>query len=278
MHTIDLISGVMVVFSIFQITGLETNINFLIDLASHPEFQAGNVHTGFIDQHFDTLFPPIQINDEELCKAALSLVFNEFQAAKTNSLNGSSDPFAFAPNLRLNYDLIRQYQLKTNDKVYNVNVKSDSESLQVQIDNGTWYTVKADRIDDGERLKIRSNIANNISTYNAHIDETEVTIFLDNGKITFEMVQPKFLNTAVDQLGNAGSKVIAPMPGVLEKVLVKPGDRVKKGDNLAVLIAMKMEHILKAPKDAVIKSIGGAEGSNVAKGSAVITFEDEEEK
>lgn len=85
------------------------------------------------------------------------------------------------------------------------------------------------------------------------------------------------------------------MPGVLEKVLVKPGDKVKKGDSLAVLIgmfvnrqiwisiwsfyllsAMKMEHILKAPKDATIKSIGGAEGDNVAKGAAVITFVDED--
>ncbi|XP_013106292.2 methylcrotonoyl-CoA carboxylase subunit alpha, mitochondrial [Stomoxys calcitrans] len=261
----------------YHITGLETNINFLIDLASHPEFQAANVHTGFIDQHFNTLFPPIEIKDDDLCKAALSLVFNELQASQTNSLQ-YNDPFAASPNLRLNYDLIRHYHLKANEKTYQINVKYNSECIQIQIDNGQWHSVKADRIFDGERLKIRSNIANNISTYNAHIDESEVTIFLDNGKIAFELVQPKFLETAVDQSGSAGSKVIAPMPGVLEKVLVKPGDSVKKGDNLAVLIAMKMEHILKAPKDAVIKSIGGTEGSNVAKGAAVITFEEEEEK
>lgn len=41
---------------------------------------------------------------------------------------------------------------------------------------------------------------------------------------------------------------------------------------------MKMEHSLKAPKDAVIKAIGGAEGSNIAKGAAVITFEEEAEQ
>ncbi|XP_073837377.1 methylcrotonoyl-CoA carboxylase 1 [Musca autumnalis] len=261
----------------YHITGLETNINFLIDLASHPEFQSGNVHTGFIDQHFDTLFPPVEISDNELCKAALSLVFNELQASQTNAPS-NNDPFAASPNLRLNYDLIRKYQLKANDKTYQVNVKFNGETIEIQIDNGSWYTVKADRIMDGDRLKIRSNIADNISTYNAYIDESEVTLFLDNGKLSFELVQPKFLNTAVDQMGNAGSKVVAPMPGVLEKVLVKPGDKVKKGDNLAVLIAMKMEHILKAPKDAVIKSIGGAEGSNVAKGAAVITFEEEAEQ
>lgn len=255
---------------------METNINFLIDLASHPEFQAANVHTGFIDQHFDTLFPPIEIKQDDLCKAALSLVFNELQACQSNALN-KNDPFARAANLRLNYSLIRQYQLKANDKTYQVSVKYDNDNMQMKIDDGQWFAVTGDRIVDGNRLKIRSNINNNISTYNANVDESEVTIFLENGKLTFEVVQPKFLSKAADQMAGAGagSKVIAPMPGVLEKVLVKPGDHVKKGDNLAVLIAMKMEHILKAPKDAVIKSIGGAEGSNVTKGSAVITFEDD---
>lgn len=51
-------------------------------------------------------------------------------------------------------------------------------------------------------------------------------------------MQPKFLSVQADQLGSGGSRVVAPMPGVLEKVLVKPGDNVKKGDSLAVLIGM----------------------------------------
>uniref|UniRef100_A0A1A9ZPP9 Methylcrotonoyl-CoA carboxylase subunit alpha, mitochondrial n=1 Tax=Glossina pallidipes TaxID=7398 RepID=A0A1A9ZPP9_GLOPL len=203
----------------YHISGLDTNINFLIDLADHSEFRAGNVHTGFIDQHFDTLFPPVKINDTDLCKAAF---------------------------------------------------------IEIQIDDGSWYTVKAEHVEDGERLKIRTNINNNISTFNAYVAADEVTVFLESGKMQFELVQPKFLSTTIDQMGGgSGSKVIAPMPGVLEKVLVRPGDHVKKGDNLAVLIAMKMEHSLKAPKDAVVKSIGGIEGSNVAKGAAVITFEED---
>ncbi|CAD6996462.1 unnamed protein product [Ceratitis capitata] len=101
----------------YHITGLETNINFLIDLAAHPEFQEGNVHTGFIDEHFETLFPPIEIKDEELCKAAIALVLNESQVFGSNA--GKNDPFNAAQNARLNYSLIRSYNLKGNDKVYN---------------------------------------------------------------------------------------------------------------------------------------------------------------
>lgn len=258
----------------YHITGLETNINFLIDLAAHPEFQLGNVHTGFIDQHFDTLFPPIEIKDEQLCKAATALVLNETQVFGSNA--SKNDPFNATQNGRLNYSLIKSYQLKANEKVYNVKVRYDKSSIQVQVDNGEWKSIKSERIADGDRLKIRANINDSISTFNANIDDTEVTLFLDNGKLSFELVQPKFLNALSDQhSGAGGNKIVAPMPGVLEKILVKPGDTVKKGDSLAVLIAMKMEHILKAPQDAIIKSIGGAEGDNIAKGAAVIIFEDE---
>ncbi|XP_017057255.1 methylcrotonoyl-CoA carboxylase subunit alpha, mitochondrial [Drosophila ficusphila] len=259
----------------YHISGLDTNINFLIDLASHPEFQHANVHTGFIDEHFDTLFPPIVISHQQLSQAALALVFNELQAAVSNG-TGGQDPFAATPNARLNYDLVRTYNLKANNKAYSVAAKFNGEEMQIQVDNGDWQVIKADTVEDGDRLKIRANIDNNITTYNVNIDGPSVSLFLESGKIDFELVQPKFLGAQMDQLGSGGSRVVAPMPGVLEKVLVQPGDRVKKGDSLAVLIAMKMEHILKAPKDATIKSIGGAEGDNVAKGSAVVTFVDED--
>ncbi|EDV90557.1 methylcrotonoyl-CoA carboxylase subunit alpha, mitochondrial [Drosophila grimshawi] len=261
----------------YHIFGLDTNINFLIDLASHQEFQLANVHTGFIDEHFDTLFPPIVVKEQQLSQAALALIFNELQAASSNA-SGNQDPFAAATNMRLNYALIRRYNLKTNDKVYAVEVKYDAGDIEIRVDGGAWQVIKAERVEQGKRLKIRANIDNNISTYNANIDGANLTLFLENGKLDLELVQPKFLSAQSDQLGSGGSRVIAPMPGVLEKLLVKPGDKVKKGDSLAVLIAMKMEHILKAPKDATIKSVGGAEGDNLAKGAAVITFVDEEPK
>ncbi|XP_030369477.1 methylcrotonoyl-CoA carboxylase subunit alpha, mitochondrial [Scaptodrosophila lebanonensis] len=259
----------------YNIAGLETNINFLIDLAAHPEFQRGNVHTGFIDEHFDTLFPPIAVTSQQLSQAALALVFNEIEVANSNAMN-KQDPFADAQNARINYSLIRTYTLKASDKVHIVEVKYDNDAMQIRVDKCAWQVVKATRVQDGTRLKIRANIDNDISTFNANIDGESISLFLEQGKLDFELAQPKFLSAQNDSLGGGGSKVIAPMPGVLEKVLVKPGDKVKKGDSLAVLIAMKMEHILKAPKDAIIKSIGGAEGDNVAKGAAVITFEDED--
>lgn len=63
------------------------------------------------------------------------------------------------------------------------------------------------------------------------------------------------------------------MPGVLDKILVKPGDQVKKGDSVFVLIAMKMEYVVKAGRDATISDVFFKIGDNVSKDATVVQFE-----
>lgn len=75
-------------------------------------------------------------------------------------------------------------------------------------------------------------------------------------------------------LDNLNAKKIndikAPMPGLVLKVLVTEGQEFKKGDNLLVLEAMKMENILKAPTDGVVKSIKIKPGDKVEKNEVLI--------
>jgi acetyl/propionyl-CoA carboxylase alpha subunit len=65
----------------------------------------------------------------------------------------------------------------------------------------------------------------------------------------------------------------APMPGLVLKVNVKPGDEVKKGQALVVLEAMKMENVLKAENDGLVKSVECSEGGAVDKNQVLISFE-----
>ncbi|MDO5035970.1 MAG: biotin/lipoyl-containing protein [Porphyromonas sp.] len=71
---------------------------------------------------------------------------------------------------------------------------------------------------------------------------------------------------------SGGSPVIAPLPGVIVKILVKAGDSVEKGQKVAVLEAMKMENDLKAPLSGKVLSVGVAEGESVPEGSTIITI------
>jgi biotin carboxyl carrier protein len=62
------------------------------------------------------------------------------------------------------------------------------------------------------------------------------------------------------------------MPGLVLKIFVKDGDTVKKGDNLFVLEAMKMENIIKSPADVTVKTIRIKPGDKVEKGQVLIAF------
>jgi biotin carboxyl carrier protein len=82
----------------------------------------------------------------------------------------------------------------------------------------------------------------------------------------------------LDQLGLAGAATArldalkAPMPGLIVSVVVQIGDAVKKGDTLLILEAMKMENVLKAPADAVVKAVRVEPRQNVEKGQVLIEF------
>ena len=67
--------------------------------------------------------------------------------------------------------------------------------------------------------------------------------------------------------------VKAPMPGMVLKILVTPGQQINKGDGLVVLEAMKMENILKATATATVKAIKVSERTAVEKGAVLIELE-----
>lgn len=58
-------------------------------------------------------------------------------------------------------------------------MKYDNGDIEIRVDGGAWQLIKAERVQDGERLKIRANIDAHISTYNANIDGANVTLFLE---------------------------------------------------------------------------------------------------
>jgi len=105
------------------------------------------------------------------------------------------------------------------------------------------------------------------------------TVRLSNGDIavmehgeTFT-VRPYDPFIAAESAGAASDRVTTPMPGKIIQLLVKPGEAVKKGQPLAVLEAMKMEHTLSAPADAKVASVEVSQGDQVNDGAIVVRFE-----
>jgi acetyl-CoA carboxylase biotin carboxylase subunit len=133
-----------------------------------------------------------------------------------------------------------------------------------------------DFVSDGKRLSVP--LPGLALRHNAGI------IRLANGDVavmedgeTF-LVRPYDPFEAADAAGGNTDRVATPMPGKIIQVLVKPGEHVKKGQPLAVLEAMKMEHTLSAPADAEVSTVEVQPGDQVPDGTVVVRFRQEEQK
>ncbi len=77
----------------------------------------------------------------------------------------------------------------------------------------------------------------------------------------------------MESSGQAEAKdVKAPMPGLILDVLVEQGQKVKKGDHLLILEAMKMENVIKCPSNGVISVLYVAKGESVEKGKTLLSL------
>ena len=98
-----------------------------------------------------------------------------------------------------------------------------------------------------------------------------------NGRIYSVEVKDK-LDLLLEKLGINGSslsivkQVKAPMPGLILSINAVEGKKVKKGDGILILEAMKMENIIKSPSDGIIKKVNVSEGDSVEKNQVLVQF------
>jgi acetyl-CoA carboxylase biotin carboxylase subunit len=94
------------------------------------------------------------------------------------------------------------------------------------------------------------------------------------GGETFELMEYDPLASA-EAAGEAADRIVTPMPGKVARILVKEGERVVRGQPIAVLEAMKMEHTLASPGDLEIETVAVAAGDQVGEGTLVVRFKPE---
>ncbi|XP_076254121.1 methylcrotonoyl-CoA carboxylase 1 isoform X2 [Rhynchophorus ferrugineus] len=267
----------------YNVAGLETNVNFLLDLANHKEFQDGNVHTNFIKDNESTLFRQVVPSETQLIQAAIALMFldqsEEDEQARLRE--DTFNPFVLESNFRVNHHHIREVFLKFLDKDYIIKIKFLNERGQFEVlcgDENVWKNVAAslENVQAGGSTLITS-IDGHQSSVNIFSNNTILTVFDNTGKIQFSVPTTSFLTDEDLDTKGSSNKAVAPMPGILDKLLVKAGDEVKKGDSLFVLIAMKMEHVVKAARDGKISSVPFKVGDNVLKDDTIILFEETEQ-
>uniref|UniRef100_A0A3Q1F6G9 Methylcrotonoyl-CoA carboxylase subunit alpha, mitochondrial n=1 Tax=Acanthochromis polyacanthus TaxID=80966 RepID=A0A3Q1F6G9_9TELE len=236
----------------YNIVGLNTNIDFLLSLSGHPEFEAGNVTTSFIPQHYADLFPtPSAPSGATVCQAALGLLLKERKHTQefTETSTKPSSPFGSSSGWRSNIHFNRNMTLQLGDK-------------KVEMEGGASFLhCSVNRVKSRPKLVILDN-----------------TVHLFSMEGSSQVSVPVLKHLAGVSGSGAQGGAVAPMTGTIEKVLVKAGDKVNVGDPLMVMIAMKMEHTIRAPKSGVIKRVFFSEGSQANRHAALVELEEEVEE
>jgi len=125
------------------------------------------------------------------------------------------------------------------------------------------------------------HIINENGSYNAEVvsfDREAKTAEIKVNNNIYTLTAKDQFDVLLDKMGLSNlmaakiSEIKAPMPGMVLKVLVEEGAEVKKGENLFVLEAMKMENIIKSPADVTVKTIKIKPGDKVEKGQILMIF------
>jgi len=145
---------------------------------------------------------------------------------------------------------LRKYVLSINDKEYNAEVKKIStETATIIVDNKEY---KIALKDIGRKVE---------PVFKASTNAAEQKV----NKI--ENVKQKVKSQ------NTGNGVPAPLPGLITEILVKENAKVKSGQTIAVMEAMKMENLIQASHDGTVKKIFVKKGDSVAEGDIILEIE-----
>jgi 3-methylcrotonyl-CoA carboxylase alpha subunit len=223
-----------------QVAGTVTNLGFLRLLSRAPDFVSGEVDTGLIARHAD-----------RLCAAPTPSAYEIAVAAVTAARLADHTFTGFT----LWETLARQITLR----------HGEDEILAV-------LHVKSGAICDVTVGETRVSLERRAGTWGipAVLHKDSVTVF-GAQTLTLGVMNP--LDRADTMIG--GDTVLAPMPGLVRDVAVKVGQTVERGDRLVVLEAMKMEHVLRAPRSGVIAALTVATGDQVTAGTLMVSLEAE---
>ena len=165
------------------------------------------------------------------------------------------------------------YKIKVNDRFnFETEVKND-----VIFSNNDLVNLDFISLGDGKFHFIRDKKSYSAEVVEINEAEKQFKIKINNHQYSLKIkdqYDELLKNLGLDSINSQKIKEIkSPMPGLVLKILVNEGDLIKKGENLLILEAMKMENMIKAPADLIVKKINVKIGDKLEKNQLMLTLD-----
>lgn len=249
------------------IAGLQTNRDFLLAAVREPAFQTGEATTAFIgDMLPDGNFKPADLPGSALAAAAVLQLRHASACAHRAAIALPAPLLGWNSAGRLSSSYA--YQVDGADQPANVSVVSLG---------GNGYRVCV--IDDFHLVELieespgRAQLTINGKRQHArfeHLDRARIFLMLGDHALT---LTNQVGAAQVRAEAEASGRVTAPMHGLLVDIAVAAGDTVSKGERIAILEAMKMQHEIRADIDGKLIEIGQQAGDQVKSGQLLFVIE-----
>ena len=244
-----------------SIEGIDTNIDFLMDILKKKSFALGDINTNFISETYkDGYKGKIDEKKEEEIIVLLALSYHLDYLYNINSN---------IKNISKAWMISWSYQ----DKNISINSIKDNYISLIFENALKEFTFTIDHIN-----KIISiNLEGKVFKGRIHVQENYIKVFYKGTETNLNIFRKStydLYNTLPKENKNKKLKqVLSPMPGKVTKILVKVKDKVLEDDNLLVLDAMKMENIIKSDFKGSVKGVLVKEGQSVSADQLLITFD-----
>jgi 3-methylcrotonyl-CoA carboxylase alpha subunit len=254
-----------------HIVGLATNVQFLRHVVTSPSFAHADLDTGLIPREADRLFKQEKVG---LAMAAAALVAHTLHTEQATAARpdaaGWTDPWAQRDGWRSHGASVRPFQVEFQGAAHTALLTTlhDDAAPTLQLTVG------------GVTEKLRyTSLPNGALDLGLGAQRTLVNLYRKGDEAHVFTAQAATKIIAIDALAHAGDsqseggRLTAPMPGKVVSFAVQAGDKVKRGQALAVMDAMKMEHTIAAPADGVVAELLFAPGDQVTEGAELLRLD-----
>ena len=252
-----------------HIVGLTTNVQFLRQVVKSQAFSNALLDTALIEREREALFGKDFVGRDLAVAAAMAWQLQGEQAAQ------GADPFSRRDGWRMSGRYVRSFGFAYRGEDFTAGLAygrgtQAPQTYQLGIGEGEsrsdaalqWRALADGRLElglDGKRTVVV-----------VHAQGDQLSIFTEAGSTQITVVDQL---THAGDTGHEGGRLTAPMPGKVVSFTVKAGDKVSKGQPLAVMEAMKMEHTIAAPGDGVVLELLYVPGDQVSEGAELLRIE-----